>query len=1436
MRKLTNFHLWCIFLSLLLAVQSLMIGALLSLPVAQAADPSSLSDSSLPSLEDGLSETGNGTFDSLTDLNWLLSSGSSSLQIAPSDVEQITNNQVDVRLTSELLRLVTPADMGGDDLGPIQVKSIIQGYDGDGIAKLGREGVPQSDEGSGAISAHNRGEAADISEVGSVTCKVVEFRHGVVGIGGGGTSHWQAPTPIKVAWQSRDGIAKNPTPKGNNLIEVSGGLSAGGLMDYINETGQLGSSIDFVKGLNLNTIAQYVGANIYLKNYASGKITDDPLADDLLHSLGAVILAQQLPSTPVGINSGNDSDSVQVAYAKARLEQDLGLPPGSLRQLGWSGVLSNTGKRTVENSLGLPSLYFESHSLSDATTQQTVLSALKYVSRNDAAFNFISGTVSKIISNDPHAFEWAGVNILATALKLNDQQRQQLTDAIKANQNPTINPEAMSFNNELSLTGVHGIFSDDQSSQQAVIAELGTLGQSILSDALKKVVPNKYSGLSQQIIDQLSRSSSIPLGDLKKSLGNSAISASAGLDPQTTTVGAKRSINQQIADAINKQYNLQSSTPITADDVANLTKKGDLSIVEKIGAISLDKTTGWNPGTGYQVITGKVSLGQAAQQIFANSLGTVFGIDTTGISLSGNLSENYGLALVAQRLGINSNSVLNSNDATALQSSLGQSSFDSTFGLPGDKSLSELRQDAAFWDNPTNNDFWHSLDSSLNAPDGTVKGYLQGSLDTHTLTKQVGQNNFKGVTANILANQFGLSGQYSLSKQDITDLLAFIQGNGDLTQNQNAINDIYKIVGVSIDSKAQYFPGMMSQLIHASNGSDQVKVLLDEGIRQIMKAIGINGNISVDDMKTYAGILKDVYNGGSPTSGGIFAQKDVSSIIVKSLQIPDKYKDDVQYFLNGDYQTGLALASYTIWNQQANPYLPPDGRITYDEFRSGFIFNDQQAVTNRANADLSAAGLSLAALPADLQKKDLDNAHREIIEESRRNTEYKVSDSFLRKSDPTIPVGFSRIMTSGSQQEKAQLLEAWGANHIDTVLAKSIPGYQAGTLQQILSGNGNAATNATVDQVLASSANDFGPFDKSFIFNYLKFLRAAPSSQQQFLTDQKYAGMWSYFDGWLGQTLDIGTLPTGISKSIYFASTHNWDLKASTTGVTSLSDLGDTFFVGKLSGWGDKEFGLQPGTTYQAYTSLKGVVDASRALSSAKDASSYAQASSNLSKAQTTLAYFVIVTALNMCAACQQLFGSVDRALAAPPGFTNALAAGAIAMALHLGPAGLYIAAAIYFFGVYKVEYQCPVPPPDTYARSDLDPPDDQLQYKWGDYYSDPSKPVQANPPPGQDKFAWAKNVQFADGNDPDLWMAWSRYYTGRLLSSLLKSGEAQVNRVNKPTQIITYRQANAAYFTPEVINAFGDLASSDPSVGLGFSETTTKTTDWVHVAYGGLF
>lgn len=1419
-----------------LALESVLITLPVSAPALAQDTESGVAaeglDEAVYQASDDMNDFGedSGAYESF-DLLTQLTSVENCLQISSQDKAALKDGRVDVRVTDYILSMVLPEPYG-EGICPLRVGRLLKGYDTDGVGRFDRE-TNSPTENNRTISTHHRGQAVDITEVGAIQCKLVERRRI-----GGSTSRWQAPKPIKVAWQSVDGIARNPTPKSPSLVETVGVMSTDSILRMLNESGEFDQYADYVRGLDLETILTYVGANVLLKGVGVTKITGDPMIDNLVWTLGASLLEQHVADLPNGLLAQTGEESAAVAVARARIEEELNLPAGTLRGKGWKEVMRNAGKRTLENALGLPTLFLENHPLSEASALETARTAMRYFAQDDKAFDFIDGTIDKIQNNDEQGLVLAGVNVLATALNLSDQQRTELEAAARQDRTPNLKTDSFATPKTIPLATLPLFFSDNPTEQGLARTALQEMGGSFLREAMQKNGLSEYDGISSDLYRKIATEQSIDLKELFESIGNRKLELEYGLkiaDIRLLTQSGKIGKGEaKIAEELNKQYDLTEEERITREDVDRMLAGKDFTLAKKIGGAESDKVFGWNEGTGYALLTKKKKLDEAAGEIFSNAFGEILGLRAgTEVSFGGDWQKNYGEALLTQNLGLK----LDRQAADQMPSR----ELLEAFGLPSNQSLSELRTDSDFWFEPETVEQLALMDARLGAPHGASERYLKGQINTEQFSRQTANNNIGNVSFDQLWTHFDLDERFRLSRDEGELLFDTLKDweNAPFEQKSQVFLLARKVVGRSLDAKSGFSIDTFVNFFTDPTTENATRILMFQGVRQLALSFGVNlVDFKDSDLETLANRIVKIFNGEASTA----ERETVISQVLKATKIPERYKSDAAAFLDGDFRTLLSSWSAVIWSEFANKYLPADGRLSYEEMHLVFDYDDQGAIEARAQAIITESGAT--SLTEEQYLAARGQARRQLAQESKDNAQFKISDALLEQAlGQSLPKDFSRRMMGGSDKERAEMLFDFGFAQLDAILAGIEPTYQEGTLKQIYEGKLSARdADRIVLSIINRSGISFGSFDAAFVTQFYQFVRA--QGRQDFFTNPSHNNMWTFFDSWLEDTLGIGQLPGGISRSVYFASKNDWRLDAGLTDtggriiVPSLQQLGENFLVGRLSEWGDKQFGLPAGSVYQVYKAGQAVATASHALSVAQaagDIAGRAQALSNLSKAQAELTAVVITIALNACDACQRFFASVDQAIAAPPGFTNMAVSGAIAMALGLGPAGLIAAAVIYFVGVYRVDYLCPIPPPDRYAVSEFDAEYDRLDYTWGDYYADGTRPVKDVPAPGENPFDWDDGLPFADGNDPNLWRAWARYNTGMLLDASMRYGETRV-RPNQPKQIVTFRRANAEFFYPRISAAFGELALSFDSVGIGYTQTTTKTTDAVHVSFGGFF
>lgn len=1362
--------------------------------------------------------------DSLAELDPVLLT-SPALSIAPQDVNAIREGRVDVRVTNYLIHLITPVEQGGGGFRHIKAQRILKNYDTTGTGRFDRETLAAIEEDGSVVSAHNDGQAVDISEVGAITCKLVERRYL-----GGSTTKWQRPKPIKVAWQSRDGIRRNPTPKGPSLFEVANSMSAQSILMMLNESGEMDDFADYVKGLSMGEIFRYVGANILLKNYGAGDIQVDPLSYDVPDILGALLLQRSLPDLPANLPIADGNQDIRIAVARAYLEELLNLPAGSLRGYGWDELLSSTGKRTMENALGLPTLTFDKKSLDEALANDSVQAALTKFALSDQSFGVLDGTVGLIQAKDNRGFVWAGVNLLADALRLSSQQRQALVDAVKKGQQPAVRLETVGADQAVPVDVLNSLFAGSES------PVLKAFGQRYLSQILAKAVPNRLLGLTREVLGEIANSNSnVSYGDLRRSMGVRKIASDSSVaveDADSLSSGSGNSrYYGEIAEALNSQLGL-SAQPVAATDITAMLRGNNAALLAKVGGNQADKAIGWYDGTGYAIVNGDKTFEQGLNEVFSNSLSQLVGLPQgVEVSLQGDLYRNYGDALVKSRLGFE----LSQNGSAT---DISPQALYAGFGLRESRQLNELRADAGYWQRPDVIDALIFSDIRLGVPLGSSQAYLQGQSDNNTLSRTVAQGNMSTITRDKILNYLDLDDNYKLNNDEFSLIIGTLSNwdGAGIDAQQRTLNLGLKLIGVTLDQRTTFEKGAILNIAQSQSTAELVDHLIDQGIRQLAGSFGINvAGFEEADYKILARLLTDAYSGPLGNSQGAYGYT-AEALLVKWLTdatgIP--VVADVRTFIDGNVRTGLESWSAAQMVKFANTYLPGEVQLSYGELRNAINLTDSTQINARAS--------EIAASNGGVVSDYIEQARRELMQQFRDNGKYKISDAFLLQAEIPIPANFSKVMFSGTTQERSEMLTGSLFAYIDNELQKINPNYTGGALERIYNGELDPGQlDQLVTNIVSGGSGPLGGLTSGFLGNFYQFITS--SNKTAFLTDPNYQNMWGYMENWFGNNLGITGLPAGFAKSVYLASENGWDFNASITQngqvvVPSINQIGNDLLASRITQWADTTMGLPAGSAYQMYRAINAVSSASRALAAARaanDAAKVTQSQTSLGSAQATLTVLAITIALNACEACQQFFASVDKALAAPPGFTNALVAGAIASAFGLGPAGLIAAAAIYLFGVYKVDYLCPLPPPDRFAYPQFDNPQDALEPSSSSYYADPATPVRDSPAPGQGKFGWGDGTQFVNGNNPELWMAWSRYFTGKLLDVTMSYGAAQPG-VGKPLQIITYRQANVEFFAPRSAATFGSSEAGNDRLGLGFTQASTKTTDWVHTAFGGFF
>ncbi|MCC2631749.1 MAG: hypothetical protein K0S20_448, partial [Patescibacteria group bacterium] len=285
--------------------------------------------------------------------------------------------KADVRILKSLIYLVTPESQGGAGHERIAVGRIIQ----DNKSSNEFESDEEDDKvvrpacGSGVYSIHyydssnptNPGcvaQAFDIAEIDNIrmTTKITQKRR----VGGNKVSYSYKEFPIKVAWQTDEGIDKSGGLPPVNVFEAAKISFNGNMLDLLEEFG-LGSELDASKLdiTNLGDMAGAIGMSVLsqILNSPSGSLSGWDLPSTL-ESFGRIYIANQLGLAPEAF-AKKDGDIIE-NIGRATLEKNMGLPSGALDGGNSEEVYANLGRRYIEETV----LGIANNSLSGTKTSE----------------------------------------------------------------------------------------------------------------------------------------------------------------------------------------------------------------------------------------------------------------------------------------------------------------------------------------------------------------------------------------------------------------------------------------------------------------------------------------------------------------------------------------------------------------------------------------------------------------------------------------------------------------------------------------------------------------------------------------------------------------------------------------------------------------------------------------------------------------------------------------------------------------------------------------------------------------------------------------------------------------------------------------------------------------------------------------------------------
>ncbi|MDD5731438.1 MAG: hypothetical protein PHU42_00865 [Patescibacteria group bacterium] len=226
---------------------------------------------------------------------------------------------------------------------------------------------------------------------------------------------------------------------------------------------------------------------------------------------------------------------------------------------------------------------------------------------------------------------------------------------------------------------------------------------------------------------------------------------------------------------------------------------------------------------------------------------------------------------------------------------------------------------------------------------------------------------------------------------------------------------------------------------------------------------------------------------------------------------------------------GIASANYTQQYVEKNKNLPPP-QLT--------------------NGTANPAYINFV----DGQRQAIASAQSQIVPNARKELQYRYADAQIAATArmnglPPIPFGFSKTMMSGTEDERNNMLLAYGVNYI--------------LINNLLPDDIKTAANALgITQALSQFAVD----------------RNMDHLKNAFSNDNLRNNFFGFLDSELSKKVGIA-LPQDTAKNIYYFATGD------TNKITS--GFGKDFLEGQIGSLLDKQLGLPSGTSYTLYHNYK---------------------------------------------------------------------------------------------------------------------------------------------------------------------------------------------------------------------------------------------------------
>lgn len=1025
----------------------------------------------------------------------------SGIEINPLDLQYIKDNKVDIRV----LRLVNHLSSAGWDR--LKISRVVDFDPNDDESNVASE-----DEAT--VSAHNSGQAIDISIVGTYKCSKYW-----------GLKDFRRPCYVYYQTGFRPGASTSyGGPNGDSFDEIFSNFAFGEAAQIL-DSGSIDADnwSDFLIQAGMEALIQQTGM--------TPAIYEFPTTDS---GLGAYAMGQSLelnPTTFIQMSQAQNDEAAWSTLGAGVLAQSMGMPSGSFNGRNSDEILRSVAYAYVRKSLGI-----ERTSPNNDLSPQGVGSSLleKILFTRDPqttkdrlqlsdnilskSLNLPAGITSAYLSGSADYGQFATavgnnkIQELNTAYKGAGLERALGVPSgswpgITTNNGDTLKRTGAAILARYILMDENGAYQNPDSfvnniDKQAVV-NITVITQKDFADLVKgRDTTNKLKTVADNFIKNKSNQDlSFAVRD---GLNKNNIDAAKLTGNNFKTIFSPQTLNSIMSAASNSllersvysyQANFGNYTMSTSD--IELIRRGDMSsVVYKLAGGIFDQELNLPIGFTQALIENRSSpkdlMTQAGISLLAQALGINIGgevlnqswydpgviptrLAQTKIESSGGFKDNT--------FNGNIDNVIASNGIKPVVASLGLSEEEYALvraGQANDYIKSKL----------------YGIDAALGIPNGTSIAFATGSVSAEqvisslaaSLTQTIQTGGIQG-----LATKLGLDANHLPTG----DLLGAFLGNDAVT----IMNFFSSLSDSSINQDLSTSNNFFTALV-STNDASLESIIANEGINIFSHLIN---NSQAGQI---AGVFIDAYLNGGPYS--------VPSILQSSTGITNT--QDAGAFILGQARSAI---SYWGIGQITNAVNQAFGNvgINYDQAR--VLFTGDPNAAQAAYQQIIAGGGTVDAAT---------QAYRGAMNQSRstagKNVGYAYMDLGLNRLDPSIPYGASRILIDGTSEQRTQFYLDYFASKIQI---GGVP-LSGETLRGVINYFNTGDFNDFSPQVFAAADGVLG-LPPGTVQTIQEFIQ----NNGEFGFDVSSMGNWAdtSFDGWFQEQtgFDIGAI-INIEQSI----------------------------------------------------------------------------------------------------------------------------------------------------------------------------------------------------------------------------------------------------------------------------------------------------------------